>query len=591
MAWHMNGTSALPQPASERQMRNLKPARSDSVRSHWHVVLPWLALFCMGAARANPDLPVNRPEATAPASLADWKKWPASVRGGDDMPPLLLTSVQLTQLPLAHLLQALSQQEGLSFDVDECGAIPLTLSQKNIELTDLLDRIADLARIRYHLTGSAISVRCDQPYSRNYPVDYPGIDRFSQSLSGTSGGQFAASASGGAGGLQTGGAGLGALSNGSTQLQTRHQNRYWEQLIPALESILAADEELSEPVRITETELSRTEQGALLPGGERRTTGAANGSRAAPINGSLDSNINKTTTSRTEQRRRQVIAHTESGLVHVRANARQHRQIEQFLVQSSLRARQQVEVEATLLEIRLSDNFQSGIQWTDVRGDRTLSLMPTVALTGGRSGLIFTNPASGGNGLGFAIRLLEQFGAVRVLSNPRVAILNQQTALLKMVENRVFFTVSAQAVPAGPNSGAFSTFSTQAHSVPVGFVMSVTPHIEDRQAVTLNLKPSLSRIVGFVSDPNPSLVEAGVQSRVPEIQTREIESVLRLKSGEIALLGGFIQTEMRQGEEGIAGLMDRPLTAWLTGSKERERQFTELVVLVRPWVTPAGARP
>ena len=80
-----------------------------------------------------------------------------------------------------------------------------------------------------------------------------------------------------------------------------------------------------------------------------------------------------------------------------------------------------------------------------------------------------------------------------------------------------------------------TTFETTINSVPVGFVMSVTPYISENNVVTLNIRPTISRVIETVNDPNPAFADAGVVSEVPVIQVREIESILQVNSGTLPL--------------------------------------------------------
>lgn len=495
-------------------------------------------------------------------------------------PALLLTSVSVQQLPVSRLLQALGQQEGLSHDVDECGAIPISLHQQNAELTELLDRVAEMTRTRWHIQNNRVSVRCDQPFTRTYQIDYPAIER-SGLFTGASGLPGGSTLSGVASGTA---ASIGPA--GSQQTSSRHQNRFWETLPQSVEQWLAASEELSEPTRITETELSRSDQGQLPASPERRgRNNTPAGGSPAQQSGSLESNVSRTVTTRVDQRRNQVTPHPESGLLHVRATLRQHRQLAAMLASARARSRQQVEIEASLLEVRLSRQYERGIQWNT----RHLAFAQAIQSTGGSPGLIFSRSPSGEDSTGIALRFLEQFGLVHVVSSPRVVTLHQQAALLRMVENRIYFTVSSQTVPAGPNSSAFSTFNTQAHSTPVGFVMSVLPSVDDSKGITLALRPSLSRIIGFVNDPNPGLIAAGISSRIPEVQIREIESVLRLQDGQVALLGGFLQSESRNVSGGIPGAAGVAGLRWIGSGENTEDSHTELLVLIRARLSPNGA--
>jgi general secretion pathway protein D len=118
--------------------------------------------------------------------------------------------------------------------------------------------------------------------------------------------------------------------------------------------------------------------------------------------------------------------------------------------------------------------------------------------------------------------------------------------------------------------------------VPVGFLMTVTPQIADNNAIQLRVRPTLSRIVGFVQDPNPALQQLNIVSRVPEVQTRELESILRLKSGEMALLGGLRQKENNSLNRGIPGTPES--VDLITQSENRGESHIELVVLLKATV-------
>src|SRR5207253_7697953 len=153
--------------------------------------------------------------------------------------------------------------------------------------------------------------------------------------------------------------------------------------------------------------------------------------------------------------------------------------------------------------------------------------------------IAYNNPnAAVGGSISSTIKLLDAFGKTRVLSSPKLMVLNNQTAVLKVVDNRVYFTVKADTV--ANQSTSNTTFTTTPYVVPVGFIMNVTPQISEGDMVTLNVRPTVTRIIGFVTDPNPSLAVARVTSQIPETQTREMESVLKVGSGQTAILGGLM---------------------------------------------------
>lgn len=272
-----------------------------------------------------------------------------------------------------------------------------------------------------------------------------------------------------------------------------------------------------------------------------------------------------------------VFAHRETSLIAVRARAARHRELARFLDHVLASARRQVLIEATIVEVDLSDRFRGGVDFARVFGD----VEAESALLGGNLG---TPPFAGLSipDLSLTVRLLAEFGEVRVLSTPLVMALNNQTAIVKITENRGFFTSEVRTTS---NDGAVErNVETRLHTVPVGLVLLVTPSVAADGEVILKVRPTVTRQTGFVVDPNPTLAEAEVVSRIPEIAVREIESVLRLRSGEVAVLGGLMQEESREDTTGVPLLSRLPWIGAAFRYRDRRKDKTELIVFLRPTV-------
>jgi general secretion pathway protein D len=100
----------------------------------------------------------------------------------------------------------------------------------------------------------------------------------------------------------------------------------------------------------------------------------------------------------------------------------------------------------------------------------------------------------------------------------------------------------------------------------------------------LSVRPTISRILGFVADPNPALASAGVESLIPEIQINEMESVLKVYNGQIAILGGLMQDSMEKNTSGLPGLSRLPGIGGLFSYRNDTARKTELIVFIRPVV-------
>jgi general secretion pathway protein D len=122
--------------------------------------------------------------------------------------------------------------------------------------------------------------------------------------------------------------------------------------------------------------------------------------------------------------------------------------------------------------------------------------------------------------------------------------------------------------------------------VPEGFVISVTPQISEGDIVTLNIRPSITKITGRVQDPNPSLFinNKQIESLIPVIQTREFETVLRVASGQTTVLGGLMQDSFSNARDGLPVLSRIPIFGDAVSYRNDAGKKSELVVFIRPIV-------
>jgi general secretion pathway protein D len=297
-----------------------------------------------------------------------------------------------------------------------------------------------------------------------------------------------------------------------------------------------------------------------------------------------------------------VISNPESGILTLRATSRQHEKIQEFLDQVLASAKRQVLIEATIAEVQLNNQYQQGIDWSAAcpTGRCTTGFSFTQSATGTTTAsptgsiMVIGYGAPSLSNLLATVRLLDSFGNVRVLSSPRLTVLNNQTAILKVVDNQVYFTIQATTTAGSAGVAPVTTFTTTPNIVAVGLIMNVTPQISDADSVLLNVRPSISRIVGNVPDPNPSLAApcgpgtAGVPgcgpitSNIPVIQTREMESLIKVNSGQIAVMGGLIQDRISDLEDSVPGANRLPGIGRFFENKNLTNNKTELVVFMRP---------
>ena len=432
----------------------------------------------------------------------------------------------------------------------------VTLALAPRPLRDVLARLAAQAPFHWRLKEGRLVVRGDVPFTDTYAVDYLNLDRTTREQrrarhAGRDHRRRRPSARRVARRAACRGARI--ANSSETEIENVGEHRFWESLARDVTELTLEPGEGAEAV-------ATASAGAMVDQSRRRAAHAARPSRRPRAPPALPRHAACTAS-----------------------------------------AQRQVLIEASVVEVALSDSFEAGIDWQVIASGVTgLSAAQVLggqaAVTAGSAGRIAA-PAGlvslvqqGGDGrLDATLSLLERFGDVRILSRPRIIALNNQSSVLKVVDNRVYFTARVER-RLGEDGDDEIVTGTDIHTVPVGLVMNVTPFIGAGGAVMLNVRPTLSRIIGFVDDPNPELALANVTNGVPEIQVREMESMLRVQSGEVAIIGGLMQEATRDDERRLPGLARVPLLGRLFARSSRERTRTELLVVLRPTVMAAAPR-
>jgi general secretion pathway protein D len=475
-------------------------------------------------------------------------------------------SVVVNNVDVHDLLFALARDAKINVDIEPGLTGKVTLNAIDQTLPQLLTRISRQVDMRYELHGNDLVVMRDTPYLKVYRVDYVNLDRnatmkvavSSQLTSGA--GSTAAAATG------------GSQTSSSSSLEMTSNNKFWETLVANIKDILRETDKVLPAGAAPAAQQSPTAAGQQKPAAGAATQTPA----AAPV---------------TFREAASVIANPEAGVLSIRATSRQHAKIQQFLDQVLANAKRQVLIEATVAEVQLSNQYQRGIDWSKLRtGSAGFEITQSSANT---PASVNTNAFVVGYALGnynftSAVKLLESFGTVRVLSSPKISVLNNQAAVMRVTDDLVYFTLQPGTTTVSAAGGgtvvAPATFTTTPNVSPVGLIISVVPQISQSGAVLLDVRPTIRRKIGDVSDPNPALAAAGVSSLVPVIQTREMESVLRVQSGQIAVLGGLMQDSVSNTEDTVPGLNRIPGIGSLFEQRKDTNEKTELVIFLRATV-------
>ena len=453
-------------------------------------------------------------------------------------PKLETYTVIVSDVPAKELLFSIARDAKINLDIHHDITGNVTLNAIDQTLPQILGRISKQVNIRYEIEDSTLRVQADFPFLRSYTIEYVNMARETEgeihvaSTLGSTGQSDIGSSS--SGGSSRSGSSSSGDNSSSTGVKNKSVNAFWATLEQNIKQILGDSD-----------------------------------------NNSVASSDN-------------VIVNKETGIVIVRATQKEHTVIQQFIDEVLGNAKRQVLIEATIAEIKLSDRYQSGVDWSLIASDPTDGIS---FASNFREGNLGSSPVStltisdivSGDPLNLTLSALEKFGDVQVLSSPKVMAINNQPAVLKVVDNIVYFETDVQTAALNDTQSAV-TIETTIKTVPVGFIMSVTPYISADEVVTLNIRPTISRVIDSVNDPNPEFEKVGVVSEIPIIQVREIESILQVNSGDTAIIGGLMQDSVDDNKSGVPFLSAIPIIGGLFSYTDNSRVKSELVIFIKPVV-------
>jgi general secretion pathway protein D len=502
-------------------------------------------------------------------------------------------SVVVHEVPVKELLLALARDTKQNIDIHPGLTGLVSLNAINETLPAILERLTKQVNLRYRTEGNTIVVSPDVAYVKTYRVNYVNMTRDTTSSIGVTG-EIATGGSSGSGGSGS------TTSGSSTMVRSTSSNNFWVELRDNIRGILNSTrlQALSSDARAERRELIKQEQDLRV----RQIEAASKAGQGAP-------NLASATISGPGSAPQQatlvpddVVVNPVSGTITINATDYQHQLIQKHLDSVTSAIQRQVLIEATIVEVLLSDGFQAGIDWSRLPISGGLSITQTLlgGFTGAATGagaspgnamtIAYTNPTTNVGNISGTVKLLEEFGSSKVLSSPKLMAMNNQTALLKVVDNLVYFEIKADTTTTttGPTQ---TTFNTTAKSVSVGVVMGVTPQINEDGRVLLNVRPTITRLnttQPFVNDPNPSLCDATrttcIANPVPQIQVREMESVLQVVSGQTVILGGLMQDNATTSREQIPGADALGAAGDLLRFRNQGSRKSELVIFLRPTV-------
>lgn len=298
--------------------------------------------------------------------------------------------------------------------------------------------------------------------------------------------------------------------------------------------------------------------------------------------------------------RRQVIVNAAAGVVVVRATPLELRQIAQYLDAVQLSVDRQVMLEAKILEVELSKDSQTGVNWSAfgnfLNGALNLTaLAPGITLSGtgqidtaaatasaSTSGKAFYGVAFQHANFSTLLTFLESQGKVQVLSSPRIATINNQKAVLKVGSDELYVTgVSSTISSTGSSTTSVPSVTLQPFFS--GIALDVTPQIDKDGMVMLHVHPSISTVTEKQKSINLGSL-GSYKLPLAASTISETDSIVRVKDGQIVAIGGLMQQEQREENSQVPGLGEAPVVGGLFRQKATVMRKRELVILMKTTV-------
>lgn len=521
------------------------------------------------------------------ASVPDFQPYISSVPEGLKPMPLVSISVNQT-IPLRDIFYELAQQADYDIELDPRIVGSVIFSARNRPLDEVIDRIAEMSGLRYKIGDRRLRVELDTPYSKVYKVGYLNVERTNESTISTN--------------VDVSGEGDGASSSSGSSFSasTNSSSEFWAELELNIQQILTGETtgllKTTVDPQITATDQNPNVQ-PILPQTSNNGEVVVQPPEAVLR---VDSLPVGTTAQAVEEIAASFTLNRQAGLLNVLATQRQHEEVDEYLKKLRHSVNAQVLVEAKILEVSLDDDFNAGIDWRYLGkfvDNGALSFGDNVAnldLMGNSLGeTILGTGANQSFNLGLVkgdfeafVSALSTFGAVRALASPRLTVLNNQSALLTVATNRVFFDLDVDVTTEDGTSQA--EIDSEIRNVPEGVLINVMPSINmDNGTVTMSIRPTITSRVGVgVQDPAIAfaVATAGVAinpPNIPELNVQEIDSIIQMRSGQPIVMGGLLQDRATSTLNSVPVLGEIPMVGALFRDQTDTIDKSEIVILMR----------
>ena len=536
----------------------------------------------------------GRNGSSAAASIPELQPYVSTTPATMKSMPLVSVSVNQT-VPIKDILYELAQQAEYDIELDPNirGSIIFTARNKPFDV--VVERISQMAGLRYKFEDSFLRVELDKPYMKTYKIDYLSFIRSNK------------------GGVTTNVSvvsGEGTEAGSSYQASSESQSDFWGELEAGLQQILGDSSDYglktdADP-RITAAE-QNPDVAPIVP--EQNSEGGVDvqppevvlNVESLPVDDVPDDGLGGMEQDDKKDSGTYSI-NKQAGMINVYASEKVHKSVGEYLSDLRRSVTSQVLVEAKVFEVSLKDEYVNGIEWAAVTENgkgaiRLLeaaggSVIGTITSPGGSVATV-SNFSAGyaGADVGAFIEAISGFGTVRALASPRLTVLNNQSAVLNVATNRVFFEIDISRETDDDTGDVTLDIDSDIKSVPEGVLINVQPSINvDDRTVSMFIRPTITRIVGTQSDPGILFIagDSGITSDIPELNVQEIDTVVKVNSGQPIVMGGLLQDDIRDTQEAIPVLGEVPILGAAFRKQNDLVSKTELVIFLKATIVDSA---
>lgn len=477
-------------------------------------------------------------------------------------------SINVRATPLRDVLFVIAKDAGLNLilDRDVDPEIPITLIVRNVTLQDALDSVVSSTDYFYKIERNMLKIS-----ATDTKIFHLNIFPIHQTYSTEVGGDILGGVKGQ---LISGGGGTGGGGTTSTELKGNVSKteksddsayKFWDSIESALSSILGVQTSTTSQVSTPQQTSSQVQGGKPQEG------------RIVPVFMPAQENfvINRLT-----------------GTIMVTATKRNMQKVEQYLNTVKTVMSRQVLIEAKVIEVSLSDSLKYGIDWSFLRewshgthnwsiGGSTQDFKNVIPSNSPFSDIRFSLTTTAIKDFSAIIRALSQFGDVRTLSNPRINIMNGQTSLLTVGRNFTFISKAESNVTTAEGGSPIITYTVETSNLLSGIIIGIVPYIDEKGEISLTITPVISNLINIAERGYGS---GGAQTiiQLPIVDLRELSTTVKVKDGEVVIIGGLIKKEEGLSENKTPLLGDIPIIGNLFKAHDRIQSNTELVILLQP---------